>query len=1072
MNLQFVQKIIKNVGVSPTIIKRGLEIYKNNEIKELKYEYTVDDEENQIIIINALVKGSKLYEVNLELFYDEDEDIDFEDQFNLISEECNCPYADSYYGNWDTCKHRAAVLIKFFMDKGDKISSEINSSFEERKKFNEYVVFKTWINCLGFTNNKVKINYRVKGFDNKTINFKIFFDIVGIAPDEQERFFENIFYYGPEYIELLNYVSEEDYQFLKSLRNLNPKKNSKEFSIFISKNKENIVLLKEAIFKNKIFTEKNQKISYGGLIKPEIYIDGTEKEVEIKAIRNYTKNLYRGEYISWVFEDNTFYDYDNGIEEMAKEISIPDEYVGEFLFDDLKLMKKNYNAELSPYFENLKLITIEPKVKISLDYKNEKVFFNINLNIHNKNYKNLDMNKPELKELHDTYKKESENTWSKISMEQLFILFDFTNKFKHEFNNISFVITNKLEIQKFLTEGVPHIPEDWEVEKSESFENIKVEEIELEPIVEFLEKGNNIDWFEFTVKYLIDGITYTRKELQKLIEYNEDGEAFIKIGSKYFLLKETENENKIKNLVSSADEDKKGNFKSSYFNMIYYRELMNNSGINFKGNKVYDELHMEISNMSILENLELPEEVEGILRPYQKEGYKWLKFLNKFRFGGILADDMGLGKTLQTLSFLKHIDRILPSIIVVPKSLIYNWKNEAEKFFPTLKVCTYDGSVEKRKKQLEEFGDFDLIITSFDVASRDCDELQKVKFLYLVLDEAHNIKNRTTKRTTNIKKIKSQYRLALTGTPLENSLEELWSIFDFVIPGYLGSFKQFNENYVKNEENREQKIYELKNKITPFMLRRKKEDVLKELPDKIENIVSVEMNEEQNIAYNIILDKVKADLESLVADKGFNSSQIGILAALTKLRQICNHPNLVFEDSNKAYESAKLETLVELVKESIYAGHKILVFSQFVQMLKLIKEKLDSEEINYEYLDGSTKNRMEVVNKFNESEDKKVFLLSLKAGGTGLNLTSADIVIHVDPWWNPQIERQATDRAHRMGQNKKVMVYKLITKGTVEEKMLKLQDRKKEVFDAVIDSNSGSLSKVTWNDIQELLSVK
>ncbi len=232
------------------------------------------------------------------------------------------------------------------------------------------------------------------------------------------------------------------------------------------------------------------------------------------------------------------------------------------------------------------------------------------------------------------------------------------------------------------------------------------------------------------------------------------------------------------------------------------------------------------------------------------------------------------------------------------------------------------------------------------------------------------------------------------------------------------------------------------------------------------------MNEEQNIAYNIILDKVKADLESLVADKGFNSSQIGILAALTKLRQICNHPNLVFEDSNKAYESAKLETLVELVKESIYAGHKILVFSQFVQMLKLIKEKLDSEEINYEYLDGSTKNRMEVVNKFNESEDKKVFLLSLKAGGTGLNLTSADIVIHVDPWWNPQIERQATDRAHRMGQNKKVMVYKLITKGTVEEKMLKLQDRKKEVFDAVIDSNSGSLSKVTWNDIQELLSVK
>ncbi len=217
---------------------------------------------------------------------------------------------------------------------------------------------------------------------------------------------------------------------------------------------------------------------------------------------------------------------------------------------------------------------------------------------------------------------------------------------------------------------------------------------------------------------------------------------------------------------------------------------------------------------------------------------------------------------------------------------------------------------------------------------------------------------------------------------------------------------------------------------------------------------------------------MKSDLESLITQKGFNNSQISILAALTKLRQICNHPNLVFEDNEKVYESAKLETLLELIKESIYAGHKILVFSQFVQMLKLIKERLLEDEIEFEYLDGSTKNRMDVVNSFNDDENKKVFLLSLKAGGTGLNLTSADIVIHVDPWWNPQIERQATDRAHRMGQEKKVIVYKLITKGTVEEKMLKLQERKKEIFDVIIDSNNNSLSKVTWNDIQELLSIE
>jgi len=421
---------------------------------------------------------------------------------------------------------------------------------------------------------------------------------------------------------------------------------------------------------------------------------------------------------------------------------------------------------------------------------------------------------------------------------------------------------------------------------------------------------------------------------------------------------------------------------------------------------------------------------------------------------------------------LKSIERPYPSLIVVPKSLVYNWKNETEKFFPDLNLMVYDRSLVQRKQKIEQMKDFDLVVTSFDMASRDHEELKEVKFLYLILDEAHNIKNRTTKRTANIKKIKSSHRLALTGTPLENSLEELWSIFDFVIPGYLGSFKSFNETYVKATEHKERAFIDLKNKIAPFMLRRKKEDVLKELPDKIENIIRVQMNEEQNIAYNLILDKVKADLESLVSSKGFGGSQISILAALTKLRQICNHPNLVFEDNEKVYESAKLETLIELVKESIYSGHKILVFSQFVQMLKLIKEKLLEEDIEFEYLDGSTKNRMEIVNSFNESDEKKVFLLSLKAGGTGLNLTSADIVIHVDPWWNPQIERQATDRAHRMGQEKRVMVYKLITQGTVEEKMLKLQERKKEVFDAVIDSSSGNLGKVTWNDIQELLSLE
>lgn len=1058
MDLRTVEKILRNLGVSTTMVKRGYDLYKGNTVKKFELNY---DENHEILEINSEVKGTKLYSEYLVLDFEGDEVV-------INSDHCDCPYT-----GWDICKHSSAVLFKFFFEYYEKFQKDMEQFNHNKKDIADFNNFRTVINNLGFVSQRVKLSYRIKGLDKSgMVNFKIFFGIEGIIEEEKLVFFDNILkIVDYRFKDYLTFLSEEDYIFIKNIRSLDFKKNDKDMSVMIPKDRESLLLIKDLIKQKKLFTEKNESLTYGGLIKPQILIDGTEKMVEIKLLDK-IENLFTVSDCSWIYEDNTLYDYEDSISKINQNIKIPREFQGEFLFNQLKKLKKEYNAELGTYFENLKLNSIEPKIKVSLDYRNEAIYFDLEVNLNGKSYRNLEVDTEELYNQHDSYSKISDSYWERVSLLPVYEMFNIFNKFKYYFDKKSFYIMDKIVIQKFITEGLPHFPEEWELEKTDRFEEIKVEEIELSPIVEFVENENNINWFEFTVKYSIDGKIYTKKELDKLIEYNENGEAFIKIGNKYFLLKETEAENKVKNIIKSADVEKNGNFKSSYYNMIYYRNMLTNSGINFKGNKIYDELDRDISNMSIIEDVEMPVEVENILRPYQKEGYKWINFLNKFSFGGILADDMGLGKTLQTLSFLKHIKKDRPSLIVVPKSLIYNWKNEAEKFFPELKVFVYDGTIEWRKSKLEALKDYELVIASFDVASRDCEELSKVKFLYLVLDEAHNIKNRQTKRTTNIKKISSQYRLALTGTPLENSLEELWSIFDFVIPGYLGTFKKFNENYVKIEEHREHKMFELKNRIAPFMLRRKKEDVLKELPDKIENIVTVEMNAEQTVAYKIILDKVKEDLQSLVATKGYNNSQIGILAALTKLRQICNHPNLVFEDKEKIYESSKLETLIELVKESIYSGHKILVFSQFVQMLKLIKEKLNEEEISFEYLDGSTKNRMEIVNSFNENEDKKVFLLSLKAGGTGLNLTSADIVIHVDPWWNPQIERQATDRAHRMGQNKKVMVYKLITKGTVEEKMLKLQERKKEVFDAVIESNSGAVSKVTWTDIQDLLSLE
>ena len=1055
MDFNTVQNRLRQMGITTNMIKRGYELYKGNAIRE--YKYTMDS--NYFLIrIEAKVQGTRMYEEIMTFGF-------LGGELELRHSRCTCPFHA-----YEVCKHNSAILIKFLMENFAEVQEKYNVLYEEKKKKETYNDFRIFVNKLDYASEKTKIKYKLKGLD-KMVNFKIFLDFEKNSEPVQENFFKNMFNEYYDFSTYLSYLSEEDYSFIKLIKTIRPKVSSKDYSLTIPKDKNSVLILKEFMKKGKLFTEKNEKISYGGLIKPTILIDGNDEYIEFKVL-NKPENLYIANDAAWILEDNCFYDYESSIYNFEKKIYIPQEELGNFLFVQLKKIKKEFDAELSEYFQNLKLVINEPKIKFILDYKDEYIVFENHISFNGKTYRNDEISRNIESSLHNKIQRVNENTWEKVDLSSLTKLFEIINKYKFYGYGEGFAIKDKNEIQRFLTLGIPHFPEEWELVKSESFESLKIEELELEPIVEFVQNGDKIDWFEFTVKYLIEGVYYSKKELDKLIEYNENGEAFIKIGNKYFLLKETEAENKVKNMTKNSEMDKKGNYQSSYFNMIYYRNLIKNSGINFLGNQIFDELDRDISDMSIIENLEVPKEVEGILRPYQKEGYKWLNFLNKFRFGGILADDMGLGKTLQALSFLKSIERPNPSLIVVPKSLVYNWKNETQKFFPDLTLMVYDGSLQQRKSRIEDMKNFDLVVTSFDMASRDHEELRDIKFLYLILDEAHNIKNRTTKRTGNIKKIKSSHRLALTGTPLENSLEELWSIFDFVIPGYLGTFKSFNDNYVKVTDNKERAFAELKNKIAPFMLRRKKEDVLKELPDKIENIISVEMNEEQNIAYNLILDKVKADLESLVSSRGFNSSQITILAALTKLRQICNHPNLVFEDNEKVYESAKLEALVELVKESIYSGHKILVFSQFVQMLKLIKEKLIEEDIEFEYLDGSTKNRMERVNSFNENEDIKVFLLSLKAGGTGLNLTSADIVIHVDPWWNPQIERQATDRAHRMGQDKKVMVYKLITKGTVEEKMLKLQERKKEVFDAVIDSSSGNLGKVTWNDIQELLSLE
>lgn len=467
----------------------------------------------------------------------------------------------------------------------------------------------------------------------------------------------------------------------------------------------------------------------------------------------------------------------------------------------------------------------------------------------------------------------------------------------------------------------------------------------------------------------------------------------------------------------------------------------------------------------------IPEGIQGKLRDYQKVGFKWLKSLASYGFGGILADDMGLGKTLQVITFLmseKESENI-PSLVVAPTSLVYNWQQEVERFAPALKVMIISGNQEERQEQLNHIDEVDLAVTSYALMKRDIEFYESRIFKYCFIDEAQHIKNPNTLNAKSVKKIRAKGYFALTGTPIENTLTELWSIFDFIMPGYLKTHKFFSNQFeIPISKNREgEALTELGRCIKPFILRRMKKAVLKELPEKIESRMVNEMTEEQAKLYAAWILQVKTEFENEVQNHGFAKSQIKILSLLTRLRQLCCHPSLFI--ANYHGGSGKLEMLTELLEDAVSGGHRILLFSQFTGMLAIIKQELESRNIGYYYLDGSTKaeERIKLVNSFNGGE-KDVFLISLKAGGTGLNLTGADMVIHYDPWWNPAVEEQATDRAYRIGQKNSVQVCKLITKNTIEEKIYELQQKKREMIDALIQPGENFLAKMSEEEIRKL----
>ena len=649
--------------------------------------------------------------------------------------------------------------------------------------------------------------------------------------------------------------------------------------------------------------------------------------------------------------------------------------------------------------------------------------------------------------------------------------------FMFDVKNLRFILPENDKIYNFLTQDIAYYMQKFEVMVTDNF---KTKEITKPKIGTLGIKVEN-DLLSIDLKKINIDI----KELKDIMSKYKLKKKYHRLKDGSFLsLEENKEVEFIDKLVTGMNIDYKeiedGEIRLPVNRSLYLNELLKGlKGTEIIKNSEYKNIVTNLNKEIQDDNITIPENLNADLRYYQKIGFRWLSVLDSYHFGGILADDMGLGKTIQILAIiLKYINKEKEnrkaSIVISPSSLTLNWLNEAKKFAPTLKVGIIRGTAKERAEQIKNINNYDLIITSYDLLKRDVDNYKELSytFKYAIADEAQYLKNSNTKNAKVIKSIKAETRFALTGTPIENSLAELWSIFDFIMPGYLFGYKEFKNTYevpiVKDQD--ENAMNKLKMLIEPFVLRRTKKEVLTELPEKTITVLNNEMTEEQEEIYLSYLAQAKQEVADEINANGFEKSQIKILAALTRLRQICCHPKLFI--SNYSGICSKLEQCLEIIEDGISAGHKILLFSTYTSMFDIIEEKLKNRKIAYFKLTGATKvdDRIKMVDEFNENDNVKIFLISLKAGGTGLNLTGADMVIHYDPWWNLSAENQATDRAYRIGQRNNVQVYKLITKNSIEEKIYELQERKAKLADNMLDTSVTFVNKMSKEDIMQLFS--
>lgn len=847
---------------------------------------------------------------------------------------------------------------------------------------------------------------------------------------------------------------------------------NKEF-LFSENPKNSRNFLSEAFTSNLIKLDKHQRI------KSSIVIRKTGDSFEI-VVRHYltpgdtpVRNLKQAG--AWfAIQKGTAYLFDSYQDSMlcrdadAEGIALKfrDTLFGEFASTHL-----NHIAEKAPVqFENLKIVEIDtekPSPKIYLDENLSELIFKPVFEYQIKNQKTEISFNGKSEYYHSEGQKLVKFT-RHLDFEQEIIQFVRSlhprfesEKLNHEFRiRFDEILVNNWFINVF-----------EEIRKKEipvfGYDDLKKIKYNIHrPTMKF-RTSSGIDWFDLKMEITFGDQLISLKEVRKAI-INKSSYVLLGDGTIGILPEEW--------LMKYQDLFIMGTVKNDEIKL---------SKLHFQ---VIDELASEVDNEAVIAELNEkkqkllnfreiksvnpPKSIFKRLRNYQVEGFRWLNFLSEYGFGGCLADDMGLGKTVQILALLAHFksrNELSNSLVVVPTTLIFNWVNEIEKFAPQLKYNIHRGT--DRVDDISEFPNYDLIITTYGTLRKDITLFADHNFHFVILDESQAIKNPAAQISKAVKSLKARQKIIMTGTPVENNTFDLYSQMDFLNPGFLGSQEAFNSNFAKliDKEKDEAVAERLRKMIYPFLLKRTKEEVARELPEKTETILYCEMGKLQRKVYESYRKKYREEIESMMVEKGMNNSGFLILEGLLKLRQICNSPALLNDREKHDDDSVKLEELTREISEN--AGqHKILVFSQFLGMLDLVKKKLESMNIGYEYLDGQTQNRKKAVDQFMTDNSCRVFLISLKAGGLGINLTEADYVYLVDPWWNPAVEKQAIDRTHRIGQTKKVFAYKMICKDTIEEKILHLQEQKKLVAKNLISVDAGFFKKLNENDIKELFS--